>query len=96
MDNLFSLKGKDALLVSGILGVFIYFLFLDGDTDQNKFYYIFLGYGAWLVLKNMYWYFRINSIINTSRTDILKSLKEIEKIRRIDKERAAKIEQMIY
>lgn len=66
MDSLFSLKGKDALFVSGILGIFIYFLFLDGDTDQNKFYYISLGYGAWLLLKNIYWHLRTNSIMNTS------------------------------
>lgn len=52
--------------------------------------------GAWVVLKNIYWYFRTTNIVNISKADIFKSLKEIEKIRKIDKERADKIEQMIY
>jgi hypothetical protein len=96
MDNLFSLKGKEALFISGILGIIIFFIFLDGDSDQNKFYYVALGYGLWFMLKNTYWYFRINNIIKISRYDTLHALMEIEKIRRIDKDRADKIEQMIY
>lgn len=50
----FSLKDKEAKLVSGLLGVSIYFLFMGGEDDQNKFYYIFLGYAlAWEFLRNI-------------------------------------------
>lgn len=96
MDKFFSIKGKEALFISGLMGVFIYFAFLDGDSAHNKFYYIVLGYGIWFISKNIYWYFRTNNIINISKYDIKKCLREIEKIREIDEDRADRIEQMMY
>ena len=96
MDSFFSLKGKEALLISGFLGVFIYFFFLDGEANQNKYYYIALGYGVWIIFKNIYWFYRTKNIVNTSKQDILKCFDELEKIRKIDGERAAKIENLIF
>lgn len=96
MDSFFSLKGKESLLISGFLGVFIYFFFLDGEANQNKYYYIALGYSVWIILKNLYWYFRTKIIVNTSKRDISKCFSELEKIKKIDPQRAAKIEEMIF
>ena len=78
------------------MGVFIYFFFLDGEANQNKYYYIALGYSVWIIFKNIYWFYRTKNIVNTSKQDILKCFDELEKIRKIDGERAAKIENLIF
>jgi hypothetical protein len=36
MDSLFSLKGKEAMFVSGLLGVFIYFAFMNCFCQLKK------------------------------------------------------------
>lgn len=96
MDSFFSLKGKEAMFVSGFLGVFIYFAFMDGEGSQNKFYYIALGYGAWVIIKNIYWKIRTNRIINISKYNLKMAYEELEKIRKNDENRADRIEGMFY
>ena len=94
MDSFFSLKGKDAMLISGLIGVVIYFAFMDGEDSQNKFYYIALGYGAWIIMKNIYWSLRTSKIINISNYDLNRANAELEKIRKHDEDRADRIEAM--
>lgn len=96
MDGFFSIKEKEAMFISGILGVFIYFLFLGGEDYQNKFYYVFLGYGGWIIIKNIYWSIRASKIIKISRYDLYTSYEEIAKIRRYDENRADRIESMLF
>lgn len=94
MDRFFSLKGKEAMLISGLIGVFIYFAFIDDEDSQNKFYYIALGYGAWIIMKNIYWSLRTSKIINISNYDLNRANAELEKIRKHDEDRADRIEAM--
>lgn len=94
MDSFFSLKGKDAMLISGLIGVVIYFAFMDGEDSQNKFYYIALGYGAWIIMKNIYWALKTSKIINISNYDLNRANAELEKIRKHDEDRADRIEAM--
>lgn len=95
MDGFFSIKGKEAALVSGILGIFIYYIFMGGEDGQNKFYFILLGYGVWVIIKNIYWYYREAKIIDISKYDVYRSYEELNKIRKFDENRADKIEDMI-
>lgn len=92
MDSFFSLKGKEAFFVSGLLGVIIYFTLLGGNEDQNKFYYMLLGFGAWAIMKKVYWLWRTSQIINISKYNKLKCYEEIEKIKEHDKQRGLEIE----
>lgn len=95
MDGIFSLKGKDAMFISGILGIFIYFLFMGGETDQNKFYYMFLGYGFWIVIKKVYWSTRTYRIIAIAKNNLYDGYEELGKIRKHDEVRADDIENII-
>lgn len=95
MDGIFSSKGKEAMLISGFLGIFIYFLFMEGETDQNKFYYMFLGYGFWLIIKYIYWTTRTHKIIAISKNNLYDGYEEIKKIRKHDEIRANNIENII-
>lgn len=96
MDSFFSIKGKDSIIISGILGIFIYFLLMDGNEDQDRFYYIFLGSGAWFIIKNIYWRIRTLRITKLSQYDLDRCYKEIDKIKKYDENRAEIILNILF
>ncbi len=96
MDSFFSLKGKEACFISGIFGLFIYFLLLGGTEDQNKYYYIILGFVAWSIMKTVYWSWRTSQLFNISKYDQLRCYEEIEKIKLLDEQRGNAIEYKIF
>jgi hypothetical protein len=96
LDKFFSLSGKEAMLISGLIGVFVYIVLLGGSDDQGKIFYISFGFGTWAITKFAYWKWRVNSIVKLSNSNFSATLLEIEKIRKINEPRAEEIEFQIF
>lgn len=61
-DGFFNKHPVWTMLMSGTIGIFIYtsYVYLNQGhfVDQNKYYYMGIGFPAWLVIRQLYWFMR--------------------------------------